>query len=138
MLDIITALAMLVACLLVTTYAGSTAASVAPQRAYDVYDGITINRARWLLPAKQSPEVSATAMGDSSGSSWLANLSLMFGAVPSRAGDPGRWALQTSDGSFDSWAQLMTAVHQMALVWGAYGIVQGVILILLIVRWVLC
>ncbi len=49
-------------------------------------------------------------------------------------GDPGRWALPTSDAAFDSWAEMMAAVHDMAALWVSFGVLQSFVLVALIDR----
>ncbi len=62
------------------------------------------------------------------------HLSCRYGSAPSEGGDAGRWALPSSDGSYDSWAAMMSAVHDMAGLWVSYGVVQGFVLVALIIR----
>ena len=76
---------MAVATFMLTSYA-STASSVQPAAAYNVYDAATTARARWLLPAKDNAAALAAGLG---------------------GGAAGRWALPDADGAFDQWAQLM-------------------------------
>ncbi len=57
-----------------------------------------------------------------------------YGSAPTEPGSAGRWALPTSDGAYDSWAAMMSAVHDMAALWVSYGVVQGFVLVALIIR----
>lgn len=92
---------MAVATFMLTSYA-SSAASVRPAAAYNVYDAVTTARARWLLPKKAET------------------------ATSFQPGETGRWQLADADGAFDDWAALMQAVHRTSRLWTAYGVVQEI------------
>jgi hypothetical protein len=117
---------MLAAALLLTAYASACAAAVAPRPAYEFYDAPTVAPARMFMPRKAEPDAAALP---------AAAAALGAGAAAG-PGDPGRWMLADGDGgAFDAWARLMLGVHTMAGAWTAYSFVQGIILLLLIVRW---
>lgn len=142
MLGFITAALMLTAVVILSVYCGQTALVVRPKPSYNVYDDITLSQAHMLLPAKASPNITdpaelsrllaaATAAGNGD-----VNKVLRYGRLPERPGDTGRWLLADADGDWDEWAGLMGGVHRMADLWAAYTLLQGVILVLLIFRWV--
>jgi hypothetical protein len=56
------------------------------------------------------------------------------GQPPLQPGVPGRWLLPDADGDFDQLAGLMAGVSNMAQLWVAYSLLQGIVLIMLVVR----
>jgi len=116
--DICLLLLMLGDCILLSWFAIQNANSTTPAPEYDTYDAITLAQARWLLPRKASD----------------VGLSPAPATVPAGPGSRGRWALPSSDKAFDQLAELLLVVQRSADLWTWYGLLQGVTLVLLIVR----
>jgi hypothetical protein len=123
--DATTALLMVGAALTLTVYSTAGAAAVKPQSSYDIYDGVNVAAARPFLLKKADPNATQAAA-----------LAAQFGAgAAASAGDAGRWALEGGDGgAYGAWAALMAGVHVMARTWEVYGFLQGLVLVMMIVR----
>ncbi len=65
---------MLAAAAMLSQYTAAKGTAVQPQGSYAVYDGITLNRARWLLPAKVSGAEAAQVLGAEQAAALAANL----------------------------------------------------------------
>jgi hypothetical protein len=130
---------MLAAAVLLTVYCARFSAVTQPQANYSVYDAISQSPARIFLPAKAysqdtvdtavSAAVSNTSSAHGSSSCYLDN-----GQQPLQPGVAGRWLLPDADGDFDALAGLMAGVGSMAQLWVAYSLLQGIVLILLVLR----
>jgi hypothetical protein len=159
MLDVSLAGLMLAAALVLTAYCARFPAVTQPQASYSVYDGINQSPARIFLPAKAYSQGAADAVvAAAAGSTSLTNYSssgsldngsngtavnrssadvnsvLDNGQPPLQPGVAGRWLLPDADGDFDRLAALMAGVGSMAQLWVAYSLLQGIVLILLVVR----
>jgi hypothetical protein len=133
-LNLAIAVLMLVAAILLTAFCGYSAIDVKPQPSYQMYDAITSSKARIFMPVKAYSEAAvalglaqAAANGDDS-------LVLETGQMPTSPGAAGRWLLPEAAGDWDSWANLMGSVHVMSGLWAAYTLLQGIIMILLILK----
>jgi len=135
-LNLAIAVLMLVAAILLTAFCGYSAIDVKPQPSYQMYDAITSSKARMFMPVKTYSEAAvasglaqavAAASGDDS-------LVLETGQMPTSPGAAGRWLLPEAAGDWDSWANLMGSVHVMSGLWAAYTLLQGIIMILLILK----
>jgi hypothetical protein len=144
LLDISIAGLMLAAALLLTVYCVRFPAATQPQGSYSVYDAANQSPARIFLPAKAYSQEAvaaavAAAAGNSSaadGSSSSASASSLFtdGQQPLQPGVAGRWLLPDADGDFDALAGLVAGVSSMAQLWVAYSLLQGILLIMLVIR----
>lgn len=129
---------------LLSVYCAQTALAVRVKPSYTLYDDITLSNAHMLMPAKAQPnisdpaEVSRLLAAAAAAGGGDANAVLTHGRLPEGPGDAGRWLLPDADGDWDEWASLMGSVHSMADLWAAYTLLQGIILVLLILRWVAC
>jgi hypothetical protein len=130
------ALLMVVAAVLLSAFKMQAILYVQPQPAYRMYDAITSSKARMFMPVKTYSEAAvasglaqaaAAASGDDS-------LVLETGQMPTSPGAAGRWLLPEAAGDWDSWAKLMGSVHVMSGLWAAYTLLQGIIMILLILK----
>jgi hypothetical protein len=163
-LDVSIAGLMLAAAVLLTVYCARFPAVTQPQASYSVYDGISQSPARIFLPAKaysqhavdiawsaavgntsaahgsstgQQPlQLSVAAWKGAIGISSSADASSLLdnGQPPLQPGMAGRWLLADADGDFDALAALMAGVGSMAQLWVAYSLLQGIVLILAVLR----
>jgi hypothetical protein len=143
LLDVVTAGVMVAATLLLTAYCTRFPAATQPKASYAMYDSVNQSPARIFMPAKAYSQSGldaavaawAAAAGASNGSS-SDNSSLFNEAQqPLQPGMAGRWLLPDADGDFDALAGLMAGVGSMAQLWVAYSLLQGIVLILLVLRW---
>jgi hypothetical protein len=140
LLDVSTAGVMLTAALLLTAYCASFPAATQLKASYSIYDSANQNPARIFMPAKvYSQSTLGTAVAAWNGtavnsSSADVNSVLDNGQPPLQSGVAGRWLLPDADGDFDRLAALMAGVGSMAQLWVAYSLLQGIVLILLVVR----
>jgi hypothetical protein len=142
LLGVATAALMFTAVVILSVYCTSTALSLRPKASYTVYDDVTLSQARMFMPAKarmnvsDPAEVSRLLAAAAAAGGGDANAVLKSGRLPERPGDAGRWLLPDADGDWDAWAQLLGGVHNMTNLWAAYITLQGVVLVLLVFRWV--
>lgn len=133
-MDLATAGVMVLATFLVTSFCIKSPAALQPKPVYNVYDAVSRTPARLFMPAKahnQAVVDSALAQPMVANGSTLHN-----GQQPYQPGDPGRWLLPDADTDFDDLARLLAGVHSMSELWSAYTLVQGIVLIMLVFRWV--
>ncbi len=124
--DIILVGLMLAATIAFTVFVAQTGPAVKPLGSYEVYDGVQGRRARWFLPAKLPASQASPDL--------IAQLTSTYGAAPLKPADAGRWALPDQDGIFDQWATLMSTVHAMSDLWAVYGLLQGMVMVMLLFR----
>lgn len=142
LLGIITTALMFSAVVILSVYCTSTAPSLRPKASYHVYDDVTLTPARMFMPAKarvnvsDPAEVSRLLAATAAAGGGDANTVFKSGRLPERPGDAGRWLLPDADSDWDDWAQLLGSMHIMTDLWAAYTTLQGVVLVLLVFRWV--
>jgi hypothetical protein len=140
LLDVSTAGLMLAAALVLTAYCLHFPSATGLQANYAVYDSATQNPARIFLPAKTYSQTgldaAVAAWKSAAGNSSNADASSLFadGQLPLQPGAPGRWLLPDADGDFDQLAGLLAGVSSMAQLWVAYSLLQGIVLMMLVIR----
>ncbi|GIL51198.1 hypothetical protein Vafri_7273 [Volvox africanus] len=98
---------------------------------YRVYDASASASARWLQPARLDP---GSATGSASVYTEAANMGIN---VPSNAGDPGRWLLPTDDSDWDALNEVMHTAHTLVEMWTVYGMMQAVVIVGLVIKFVM-
>lgn len=146
LMDLSAAALMLAATIILTAFCLRAAPAVAPQQTFQVYDGITTSKAHIFMPAKAAHSPAAVADGlaaaaaaSNSSTAEAAAAVLDGNKQPTAPGNAGRWLLpDDSAAGWEAWAGLMAAVHRMTQLWAAYTLLQGLVLVLLIIKWVEC
>jgi hypothetical protein len=143
LMDLSAAALMLAATILLTVFCLQAAPAVKPQSNFHVYDGLTTNKANMFMPAKAAYAASAVADGLTATAA-ASNRSVVEAAAavldgnrqPTAPGDSGRWLLPDDESSegWAAWAHLMAGVHSMTQLWAVYTLLQGIVLVLLIVK----
>ena len=86
-----------------------------------------------FLPAKAYEPAAAAALAAGLGPS--AASVLQDARPPESPGDAGRWLLPDADGAdWHAWAALVAGVHAATGLWSAYTLLQGIVLLLLILK----
>lgn len=86
-------------------------------------------------PTAATAGLAAVATARNSSIADVADAVLDGGWQPTSPGDAGRWLLpDAAAGDWAAWARLMLGVHTLAQLWAAYTLLQGIILVLLIVK----
>lgn len=133
-LSLTVAICMLVTTLLLTAYCAAVAPAIKPKVAYEMYDAIS-SRARMFMPAKLfSSDAVATAEVALANSSLSLADAFDAGQLPLEPGSAGRWILPSVTSDWHEWASLMQSLHSSVGVWSAYTLLQGIILVLLVVK----
>eukprot|EP00775_Hariotina_reticulata_P011535 gene11535-11678_t len=138
LMNIAIAILMVAAGVLLSAFRIQMILNIRPQPSYQMYDAISTAKARMFMPVKTYSEAAvssglaraaAAAAGGGDDSSVLET-----GQMPVSPGAAGRWLLPEAAGDWDSWANLMDSVHVMSGLWAAYTLLQGIIMILLILK----
>lgn len=111
---------------------------------YRVYDAAPTAAANWLLPARPLlPDVSTyygsntttAAVATADGGDLRAAAAALGLDTPAAPGDPGRWLLPAQDaGEWEALNGVLTEARRLVDLWVAYGMVQAVVIIVLILR----
>jgi hypothetical protein len=142
LMDLAAAALMLAATILLTVFCLQAAPAVKPQSNFNVYDGLTTSKANMFMPAKATYAASAVADGLTAVAA-ASNRSVAEAAAavldgnkqPTAPGNAGRWLLpDESAAGWAAWAHLMAGVHGMTQLWEVYTLLQGIVLVLLIVK----
>ena len=76
-----------------------------------------------------------TSNNTSASSSALAAIVLEDGAPPVAPGDAGRWLLPDAAApAWTAWGALLWSVHSASGLWSAYTLLQGIVLLLMIIK----
>jgi hypothetical protein len=133
---------MLAATIILTVFCLSAAPAVKPQTTFQVYDGLSTSKANIFMPAKAAYSASAVSDGLAAAAT-ARNSSVVEAAAgvldgnrqPTAPGNAGRWLLpDDSAEGWMAWAHLMAGVHGMTRLWEVYTLLQGIVLVLLIVK----
>jgi hypothetical protein len=141
-MDLSAAALMLAATILLTVFCLRAAPAVRPQSNFHVYDSLTTSKANMFMPAKAAYAAStvadslAAAAAASNRSFAEATAAVLDGnRQPIAPGNAGRWLLpDDSPEGWAAWAHLMAGVHNMTQLWSVYTLLQGIVLVLLIVK----
>jgi hypothetical protein len=141
-MDLAAAALMLAATIILTVFCLQTAPAVKPQTTFQVYDGLSTSKAHMFMPAKAAYSASAVADGlaaaaaaSNSSTTETAAAVLDGKKQPTAPGNAGRWLLpDDSAEGWRAWAHLMAGVHGMTQLWAVYTLLQGIVLVLLIVK----
>lgn len=142
-LDMCLAALMLAAALMLSVFVVTAPRMLQSKASYDVYDAVQWSPARVFMPAKhyskvavdaafQSGNWNAGGLTNSTGSA--SGSALKEDQLPMQPGAAGRWLLPDADDDFDELAWMLHQVHRITRLWSVYTLVQGVILLLLILR----
>ncbi len=112
---------------------------------YRVYDAAPTASANWLLPARpllpdlstysSSNTTAAAAVATADGGDLRAAATALGLDMPTAPGDPGRWLLPAQDaGEWEALNGVLTEARRLVDLWVAYGMVQAVVIIVLILR----
>lgn len=161
MLSSTIAVVMLTGAVVLTVFCGLAAPGITPVARYELYDGGGgSGRAAPFLPTRAPYSQAAfdaalaehvaaaaaqTGTGTSSGtdtsnntsasSSALAAIVLEDGAPPVAPGDAGRWLLPDAAApAWTAWGALLWSVHSASGLWSAYTLLQGIVLLLMIIK----
>ena len=131
LLDALLCLLMVASAVLITVYTASKAPSLHPNTTYTVYDAIALAPARFFLPARDAdalpPAAAAAAVASSPTNSTAAE-------VEADSGSPDRWQMPAADQDIDALAQLLSGVADCVKLWSAYGLLQCLVLLLMLLR----